>query len=72
MTDIWEICYNCGILYGNRPPKENTETKHQGVCEICGFAQPVSHPREYGFLKEDWNVAYYEDCKKGKYYGRFY
>ncbi len=71
MCDVWEICNKCGLLYGNKTPNNNISTNHQGICDICGFAQIVSHPREYGFLKNNWNDLYYENCKKGRHYGSF-
>ena len=48
------VCGDCGEKYGRRLPK--LATWHDGDCEICGFTNAVTEPRDFGHLKEGWHL----------------
>ena len=48
------ICHTCGERHGNRECRMTTW--HKGVCEVCGKQAEVTEPRDYGHLKDGWDV----------------
>lgn len=46
------ICINCGNKYGRRQPAY--ATWHSNTCDICGQADLVTEPRDFGHLKDGW------------------
>lgn len=49
------ICGDCGLKHGRRPA--GICTIHMGECDICGRAEMVTEPRDYGHLKASWREA---------------
>jgi len=47
------VCATCGLKYGNRPA--GVSTWHIGECGICNGNHPVTEPRDFGHLKEEWD-----------------
>lgn len=45
------ICSDCGQKHGRRPA--GAATWHYGTCDLCGAAEMVTEPRDFGGLKED-------------------
>jgi hypothetical protein len=43
-----------GEKYGRRLPL--FATWHHGECEICGVADAVTEPRDFGHLKDGWHL----------------
>ena len=48
------ICSDCGEKYGRQSPK--LATWHEGECEICGFTNAVTEPRDFGHMKDGWHL----------------
>lgn len=46
------ICRDCGQKHGRRAA--GICTVHVGECDICGAAEMVTEPRDYGHLKDGW------------------
>lgn len=46
------ICSECGDNYGRR--ECGLATFHLNTCDVCGFEEMVTEPREYGHLKDGW------------------
>jgi hypothetical protein len=50
----------CGVEWGHREPGDGT-TWHLGTCEVCGERAPVTHARDFGYLRDGWQLEYYRD-----------
>jgi len=48
------ICSLCGVAYGRFPFMDRVSTWHDGHCDICGAAGPVTEPRDFGHLRKGW------------------
>jgi hypothetical protein len=51
------ICGSCGRVHGKRPEgNPYGATYHIGKCGICGEECEVTEPRDFGHLKEGWEL----------------
>ena len=46
------ICFPCGERFGRRPA--GVCTVHNDECGICGEMVPVTEPRDFGHLQNNW------------------
>ena len=46
------VCGDCGSRYGNKPC--GISTWHNDICGVCGNTRPVTEPRDFGHLKQEW------------------
>jgi len=50
------ICSSCGAKHGNRM-LDRVTCWHMGTCDICCITASVTEPRDFGHLKDGWQVA---------------
>lgn len=48
-------CYDCGVRFGSRKPIDFS-TYHAAFCPVCGKNKAVTEPRDFGYLKPDWEA----------------
>lgn len=48
------VCFECGEKYGRHAP--GICTVHEDVCGICGKTVPVTEPRDFGHLRDEWRA----------------
>ena len=48
------VCSDCGERFGRREP--SNATWHDGECDVCGFTNAVTEPRDFGHLKDGWQL----------------
>lgn len=53
---VW-VCKPCGEKHGRK--QVGIATWHMGICGVCGQADWVTEPRDFGHLKSEW-----KDCQK--------
>lgn len=46
------VCSDCGERHGRREP--SNATWHEGECDVCGYTNAVTQPRDFGHLKDGW------------------
>lgn len=46
------VCHDCGEEYGRRNP--TNATWHEGECDVCGYTNAVTQPRDFGHLVDGW------------------
>lgn len=51
------VCFPCGHEYGRGVPEEHVCTAHLGICGVCDRFTSVVEPRDFGFLKPEWQLA---------------
>lgn len=49
------VCLDCGDRHGRR--SVGIATWHMGTCDVCGEAEMVTEPRDFGHLRETWRAA---------------
>jgi len=47
------VCCDCGVLYGRRID-DRLSTWHVDTCGVCGTETMVTEPRDFGYLKPEW------------------
>lgn len=57
------ICTDCGLKFGGRRkvPESHISTMHVGDCDICGEHRAVTEPRDFGHLKDGWQIGVSEN-----------
>lgn len=49
------VCHACGDKFGRK--KSGIATWHLGKCDVCGNADNVTEPRDFGHLRDGWELA---------------
>lgn len=51
------VCIDCGKEFGWGMPEGHTATFHHGLCGVCAKHKAVTQPRDFGYLRPEWNEA---------------
>ena len=59
------VCVDCGHKYGQRITPGRLSTMHMDECDVCGQEKPVTQPRDFGYLRMDWQQMWLREKVKG-------
>jgi hypothetical protein len=50
------VCNGCGTLFGRYMRPDRVSSYWMDTCGVCGKHMAVTEPRDFGYLKEGWEM----------------